>query len=54
MVAVVAAAAGAGALCWYFYGDSTMFLEEDELVSIADASADPGAENPVGAELYIL
>ncbi len=54
MVAVVAAAAGAGALCWYFYGDSTMFLEEDELVSIEDASADPGAENPVGAKLFIM
>ena len=54
MVAVVAAAAGTGALRWYFDGDSTMFLEEDELVSIEDASADPGAENPVGAELYIM
>ncbi len=54
MVAVVAAAAGAGALRWYFDGDSTRFLEEDELVSIEDASADPGAENPVGADLYIM
>ena len=54
MVAVVAAAAGTGALRWYFDGDSTMFLEEDELMSIEDASADPGAENPVGAELFIM
>ena len=54
MVAVVAAAAGTGALRWYFDGDSTRFLEEDELVSIEDASADPGAENPVGAELYTM
>ena len=31
-----------------------MFLDEDDLVSIEDASADPGAENPVGAELFIM
>ena len=31
-----------------------MFIaDDDELVSIEDASADPGAEKPVGAELYI-
>ena len=31
-----------------------MFIDDDELVSIKDASADPGAENPVGTELYIV
>ena len=54
MVAVVAAAAGTGAPRWIFIGEITAFLNDDELVSIEDASAEPGADHPVGSELFIV
>ena len=54
MVAAGAAAAGVVVYRRCFDGDSTRLVDEDELVSIEDASAEPGAENPVGSELIIV
>ena len=50
----MAVAAGTGAPRWIFIGEITAFLDDDELVFIEDASAEPGADHPVGPELFIV
>ena len=54
MVAVGAAATSVVVYRRCFDGDSTRLVDEDELMSIEDASAEPGAENPVGSDFVIV